>query len=281
MKIGLIINRDKENATLIAQKIVDLLSDEDVIILSSSFIELTDTQKFDSDEEIIKNCDLAITVGGDGTIIHSAKFASAYKKPLIGVNLGRIGFVAGLEPEEISHLKKLVTGNYKIQSRMLLDVVINHNGEQHCFTAVNEAAICRGALSSIVDVVVSLNNERIISYRADGMLFATPTGSTAYSFSAGGPVIEPDMKCILLTPVCPHALSSRQVVFSENSELTAQVRLHSGSKCYLTVDGQNSIELNNLDTVCVKKSELELDVIILKEKNFYTLINEKLKETDV
>ncbi len=280
MKIGLIVNKDKENATLIAQKIVDLLHDEDVIILSSFSIELTNTQKYNTDEDIIKNCDVAITVGGDGTIIHSAKFAGIYKKPLIGVNLGRIGFVAGVEPDEISSLKKLVTGDYKIQTRMLLDVVVNHNGEQYGFTAVNEAAICRSALSSIVDIFVSLNNERIISYRADGMLFATPTGSTAYSFSAGGPVVEPDMKCILLTPVCPHALSSRQVVFSENSELTAQVLLPSNSKCYLTVDGQNSIELNNLDTVCVKKSELELNVIILKEKNFYTLLNEKLKERD-
>lgn len=130
----------------------------------------------------------------------------------------------------------------------------------------------------MVDISVGIGGERIITYRADGMLFATPTGSTAYSFSAGGPVIEPDMRCILLTPVCPHALSSRQVVFGENAVLTARVQQRYDHKCYMTVDGQNYVRISSEDTVTVKRSSLELQLIILKEKNFYTLLNEKLKE---
>ena len=161
---------------------------------------------------------------------------------------------------------------------MLLEITKTRGNDSVTYTAVNEAVIHRDSLSSMVDISVEDGFERIVNYRADGMLFATPTGSTAYSFSAGGPVIEPDMRCILLTPVCPHALSSRQVVFGENAVLTARVQKHSDLKCYMTVDGQNYVPVSSDDTVTVKRSPMELQLIILKEKNFYTLLNEKLKE---
>ena len=144
--------------------------------------------------------------------------------------------------------------------------------------AVNEAAITRDVLKPIIDISVLLNNERIITYRADGMIFATPTGSTAYSFSSGGPVVEPDMDCILLTPLCPHALSSRQVVFREDSVLTAVVDNAERSHSYLVVDGQTSVEIEKGDRITITKADEYLELIILKEKNFYTLLNEKLKE---
>ena len=233
---------------------------------------------FSTAEDVIRACDIAVTVGGDGTIIHNAKFAALYQKPLLGVNLGRIGFVANIEPDELDELKRLLSGDYHIQRRMLLEINKTRGEDSVTYTAVNEAVIHRDSLSSMVDISVGISGERIITYRADGMLFATPTGSTAYSFSAGGPVIEPDMRCILLTPVCPHALSSRQVVFGENAVLTARVQQRYDHKCYMTVDGQNYVRISSEDTVTVKKSALELQLIILKEKNFYTLLNEKLKE---
>ena len=192
--------------------------------------------------------------------------------------MGRIGFVAGLEYYEIQELKKLLSGNYKTQRRMLLNVELKRGDTVQRFLAVNEAAITRDILKPIIDISVSLNSERIITYRADGMIFATPTGSTAYSFSSGGPVIEPDMDCILLTPICPHALSSRQVVFSAESTLTATVENNELSRSFLVVDGQTSVELKEGDSISITKSDLYLELIILKEKNFYTLLNEKLKE---
>ena len=201
-----------------------------------------------------------------------------YNKPLLGINLGRVGFVANIEPDELDELKKLVTGDYRVQKRMLLDITVDKDGVERHYTAVNEAVLHRDSLSSMVDISVELGDERIISYRADGMILSTPTGSTAYSFSAGGPVIEPDMRCILLTPVCHHALSSRQVVFGEDSVLTARVHPSSTLKCYMTVDGQHYIPVSSDDKLIVKKSPLELQLIILKEKNFYTLLSEKLKE---
>ena len=285
MKIGLIINIDKEKSLLCARKIAQLfLSNNAEIALNNSLKEKIgfDTDKnisyFDSDENVIMNSDVTVTVGGDGTIIHNAKFAAVNKKPLIGVNMGRIGFVAGIEQDEIEELIKLLDGDYRIQHRMLLSVKLRHNSEEKEFLAVNEALVSRDLLKSIIDINVSLNDEKIITYRADGMIFATPTGSTAYSFSSGGPVIEPDMECILLTPVCPHALSSRQVVFRNDSKLTVSVDNADTNRCYLVIDGQNSFELNKEDEVVITKSDMYLDLIILKEKNFYTLLNEKLKE---
>ena len=277
MKIGLLVNRDKKRAFEAALKIVDILS-YGAALLSDPLCPIPGTEVADSAEDVICRCDIAITVGGDGTIIHNAKYAAVYGKPLLGVNLGRIGFVANIEPNELGELRRLLTGDYHIQRRMLLEATKTRGDDTITYTAVNEVAIHRDSLSSMVDISVGIGGERIINYRADGMLFATPTGSTAYSFSAGGPVIEPDMRCILLTPVCPHALSSRQVVFREDAVLTAKVHPGSHLKCYMTVDGQNYVTVSSDDTITVKQSPTELQLIILKEKNFYTLLNEKLKE---
>lgn len=278
MKIGLLVNKDKSRASEVAERIRQVLSEGGAEVVSASDCPVIGTAVGGTAEEIIRACDIAVTVGGDGTIIHNAKFAALCGKPLLGVNLGRIGFVANIEPDELDELRRLLTGDYRIQRRMLLEITKTRGEDSVTYTAVNEAVIHRDSLSSMVDISVGIGGERIISYRADGMLFATPTGSTAYSFSAGGPVIEPDMRCILLTPVCPHALSSRPVVFREDTVLTAHVHPGSNFKCYMTVDGQNYVPVSSDDTVTVKQSPLELQLIILKEKNFYTRLNEKLKE---
>ena len=278
MKISLIVNKDKARALEVAESVVKELVPLGVELLSCEDCPVEGTTVKATAEEAIRGCDIAVTIGGDGTIIHNAKYAATYEKPLLGVNLGRVGFVANIEPDETRELKKLVTGDYRIQKRMLLDVTVEQDGVQRNFTAVNEAVLQRDTRSNMVDMSVALHGERIISYRADGMLFSTPTGSTAYSFSAGGPVIEPDMRCILLTPICPQALSSRQAVFGENAVLSAKVYPMSGLSCYMTVDGQYHIPISTDDSVTVRKSPKELQLIIIKEKNFYTLLNEKLKE---
>lgn len=285
MKIGLIINTDKSQANICGSQIANLLIQNGAeILLNNSIKELlplteyTTVTFYDTDEQVIKNSDVAVTVGGDGTIIHNAKFSATYNKPLIGVNMGRIGFVAGLEYYEIAELKKLIDGNFKTQRRMLLNVEHKRGEKVERYLAVNEAAITRDVLKPIIDISVLLDNERIITYRADGMIFATPTGSTGYSFSSGGPVVEPDMECLLLTPICPHSLSSRQVVFRSDAKLTAIVDNAQVSHSYLVIDGQTSIEIQQGDEITITKADEHLELIILKEKNFYTLLNEKLKE---
>ncbi len=278
MKIALIVNEDKKRAFEVASQAAALLTSAGAEIYTSGNCRIDGAICAGTAQEVIRDTDITVTVGGDGTIIHNAKFAALYKKPLLGINLGRIGFVANIEPDELSELSKLLTGDYRIQSRMLLEITVDKDGARSRYTAVNEVVLHRDTLANLIDISVELGEERMISYRADGMLFSTPTGSTAYSFSAGGPVIEPDMRCILLNPICPHALSTRPVVFGEDSVLRARVWPSSTFKCYLTVDGQYHIPISSDDTVTVKKSPLELSLVILKEKNFYKLLSEKLKE---
>lgn len=278
MKIALIVNEDKKRAVEVASQAAEILTKAGAEVYTCHDCDIKGAVTAGTAQEVIRGCDITVTVGGDGTIIHNAKFAALYHKPLLGINLGRIGFVANIEPDELDELTKLLTEDYRIQSRMLLEITVEKEGVESSYTAVNEIVLHRDTLANLIDISVELGDERIISYRADGMLFSTPTGSTAYSFSAGGPVIEPDMRCILLNPICPHALSTRPVVFGEDSVLRAHVWPSSTFKCYMTVDGQYHIPISSDDTITIRRSPIELSLIIIKEKNFYTLLSEKLKE---
>lgn len=286
MKIAIIVNTDKDKAVSCAQNIARLLSGEGAEIIT--LLEFAGFGKIDGIKslgcfkdynELFKNCDVAVTVGGDGTIIHSAKYAARYDKPMIGVNVGRLGFAAEVEPDNINDLKRIIKGEFSVQSRMLLDVKVTHSdGRFESYLAVNDAAVARGQLSRIIDIFVSLDNSPICEYHADGILFSTPTGSTAYSLSAGGPVIYPEMQCILLTPICPHSLISRSVLFDSGSTLFATVKIADNAPAILSIDGEKNIEINSSDIISVKKSEKNLKLITLYDRNFYQLLNEKLKE---
>lgn len=282
-KAAIVANLSKEKALLCAKQIISMFLHLDVKVLmhqdnSGHFDDFSDSIEYYKNYSLlIENCDFAITIGGDGTIIHIAKYAAAGNKPLIGVNTGRLGFAAELEPDEISMLSQIVEGNFKIKTRMLLNVTVYKNDEIQTYLAVNDAVISRGSLSRIIDLSVYFNNENMANYHADGLLFSTPTGSTAYSLSAGGPVVEPQMNCILLTPVCPHSLFARSVIFDENSVLTAYASSRDEEYSYLTIDGQTSIRIAPSDKVEVKKAKEKLQLISIKEKNFYKILNEKLK----
>ncbi len=285
MNIAVVINTDKKNAVECAKDIVKIFLENGAKVLmnvsNSPYFKAFKIEYFNTDTLLFKCCDLAVTVGGDGTIIHTAKISATAKKPLIGVNVGRLGFAADVEPEEIDKLARLLTGDYGIQKRMLLDVTVKkEGGKEENFLAVNDAIIARGELSRIIDLQVYLNEQKISAYRADGLLFSTPTGSTAYSLSAGGPIIEPEMECILMTPVCPHSLFSRSVLFDSQSEISVKAIISEDNKGVLTVDGQKSIELKPSDTVIIKKSDLFLNLLTLHKRNFYTKLNEKLKERE-
>lgn len=284
MKIAIIINFDKKGAFLTASKISELLINEgaEVFTLKSNFTEnIKCTKLFDTHQELVSACDILLTVGGDGTIIHCAKHAAACGKPILGVNLGRLGYVAELEANETEMLKALIKGEYSLESRILLEVNVNReNGKCENYIAVNDAVISRGSLSRIIDLDVSIDGSAVSSYRADGVILSTPTGSTAYALSAGGPVIAPGLKCFELVPVCSHSLSARCVILS--SESAVQIKAESpDGKSYLTIDGQISVELSQNDTVEVKCSDKCLNMIVLKKRNFFKLASEKLREVSV
>ena len=163
----------------------------------------------------------------------------------------------------------------------MLDVEVIKKGSSAHYFAVNDAVIARGQLSKIIDLQLSLDGEEISKYRADGLLFSTPTGSTAYSLSAGGPILAPQMECILMTPVCPHSLFSRSVLFSGASKLSVSVKIPSECCCVLTIDGEKNVDILAEDKVIIRKSELALKLISLRKRNFYKRLNEKLKEREI
>lgn len=284
MKIAVIVNTLKNEAIDFLPKVIDKL-----ISIGALPLLMLDTKLFYNSDKVtyyschkslVKECDVVITIGGDGTIIHMARHCAEYNKPLLGINFGRVGFVATMEPNEIDKLSMLLTGEYVCQNRMLLKITVENNNESKCFYAINDAVISRGSLSRMMDLSVSVNNEKICDYRADGIIFSTPTGSTAYSLSAGGPVISPDMECILLTPICPHSLFSRSVIFRQNDVLKVQSISGSSpaSEAFLTVDGQHYLPLHSDTKVTVEKYEKSFTLISMEPKNFYTVLNDKLNE---
>lgn len=285
MKTAVVVNLSKEEAISYAGEIALLMlsNSAEVFMLSecAPFYKGVKVSYTETIEELFKICDIAITVGGDGTIIHAAKYAARFDKPLIGVNVGRLGFAADIEIDGISELTRILDGDYSVEERILFDVEVIKNGVSKNYLAVNDAVIARGQLSKIIDLQVTLDDEEIAKYRADGLLFSTPTGSTAYSLSAGGPIIAPQLDCILMTPVCPHSLFSRSVIFEGNSVLTVSVKIPSECCCVLTIDGEKNVDILAEDTVKIKKSDLKLKFVSINKRNFYRKLNEKLKEREI
>lgn len=285
MKTAVVLNLSKQKAITCAREIAILmLANNAEVLMLSEYRELfkgIQITYIDNIEELFESADIAITVGGDGTIIHAAKYSARQNTPLIGVNVGRLGFAAEVDPDETESLLRILKGDYQIERRILLDVEVIKNGKSRHYLAVNDAIIARGQLSKIVDLKLSLDGEEIANYRADGLLFATPTGSTAYSLSAGGPIIAPQMDCLMMTPVCPHSLFSRSVLFSGESELSITVKIPSECCCVLTIDGEKNVDILAEDKVIIRKSELKLKLISLYKRNFYKRLNEKLKEREI
>lgn len=235
---------------------------------------------FDIEDKIIDICDVAIAIGGDGTTLNIAKKAAKKSKPILGINAGRLGFMSGLEKDELYLLKNVVNGNYEIDERLMLEArVINDNCEiisKHI--CLNDAVISRGNFARLIDVELSCDDRIVRNMRADGVIISTPTGSTAYSMAAGGPVISPEAACILATPICPHSLMDRSIIFSTDSKLVIKAGNDKSENPVLNIDGQEMVELKSGYTVHIEKSSVKTRLIKLKPENFYEILNKKIIE---
>lgn len=281
LKIAILPNLSKKDADIYTAKVIsEILSlNSDVLMLSKDNNECFKDYKlnFYTDiDSLISNCDVVITIGGDGTIIHKAKYAAKFSKPILGINLGKIGFVAGLERTEISKLKLLIDGKYKIEKRIMLSINIIGNDNTKRFYALNDVVISKDIYSGLVDLDVTLNDSKITEYSADGIILSTPTGSTAYSLSAGGPVIEPSLDCILLTPICQHSMFSRPIVFNGNAKIKINSKTRWKNKVVLSVDGGKPIPINDKDLITIEVADIPVSLIKLKNQNFYEILNSKL-----
>ena len=219
-----------------------------------------------------------VCFGGDGTILHMAKAATRFGLPILGVNIGTMGFMEELEATELSELKRLATGDYTIDSRMMLDVTVMRDREiifkDIC---LNDAAITKGAIARIVHLSVKCDGVQAMECGGDGVIVATPTGSTAYSLSAGGPIVEPEANSILVTPVCAHDVASRTLVTSEKRVITVELTHNARRNAYLSVDGGKALKINMGDEITIRKSPLVTQLLRLKNHSFYDVVNRKFK----
>lgn len=280
MNVAVLPNLSRNRAQHYTVRLIERLRGFDFSILMQSRLRENfpsfGIRFFDDFDEMIRSCDLMVALGGDGTIIHSAHHAAAFDKPILGVNVGRLGFLAELETDEFDELDKLAEGKYRIEKRMMLEIRYMENGLEKTCTALNDAVISRGALSPMPDFRVHFNDQTVCDYRGDGLIIATPTGSTAYSLSAGGPVIDPQLSCILLSPVCSHSLLTRPVVFGPDARLSVQTLFRSESEAYLTMDGEISARVDPSRMIEFYRSPKTVGIIRLKDHNFYDIVNEKL-----
>lgn len=224
-----------------------------------------------------RQTDLIIVLGGDGSILTAARSCSSAGVPILGINLGRLGYMSELEADELSQLSKLFTGEYTVQSRSMLDVSIKRaNGtvQGRCI-ALNDAVVT-GSIAKMIEFELWERDEIVTSYRADGLIVATPTGSTAYSLSAGGPVIDPRTDCICVTPVCPHSLTAKPMVFAGDAKLGIKNIHVRDKKLLLTVDGKMTYDLYRGDVVQIEKSATETKLIRFCSQGFYNTLRQKM-----
>lgn len=227
----------------------------------------------------LPNADMVICFGGDGTILHMAKAATRKGIPLLGVNIGTMGFMAELESTELEKLKLLAAGKYRIDSRMMLDVIVQRDRDIIFHDiCLNDAVITKGAVARIVHLAVRCDGVQAMECGGDGIVIATPTGSTAYSLSAGGPIVEPEADNIIITPICSHDVASRCIVASGQRVISVGMTNLSRRNAYLSVDGGKTLRLNMGDEVIIRKSKLETKLVRLNERSFYDVVNMKFRK---
>jgi len=280
LKIGIITNVEKDNdfevTRLVSKK---LLSYGHELLLPENTLALSDIKgRRNNEDDLVSSCDAVISLGGDGTFLRVAKKASKHKKPILGINIGHLGFLTEADKQDIDMVSKLLSErNLIIKERMLLEArILNDSTNTEPNVALNDVVITRGAISRMINLKIMLDGQKIDEFPADGLIVSTPMGSTAYSLSAGGPIVEPDMNLILATPICPHTLHARALIISDERVVTLAVNDKNQNECILTLDGQKTFKLKGSDLIEIKKSQFSLKYIKLPEKNFFDTVRKKL-----
>jgi NAD+ kinase len=290
LKIGLITNFNINEKANVAMAVADRLLQEECEILIAAFNreKLMRMHKSRNEfqylplESVYTESDILIVLGGDGTILEAARRAAQRGTPILGINLGRLGYMAELEMSELDNLSCLFTGNYKIEKRSMLRVELLSGGELKSFCyALNDAVISNGSVSRMIDLELSEGGVPVTTYRADGLIIATPTGSTAYSMSAGGAIVDPRVPCFCATPICPHSFIARPIIFSDESVLEVRNVCVREKMLYLTVDGRMNFELYRNQVVRITKSNLQTGLIRLKPCGFYRKLRQKMSDSKI
>lgn len=264
-----------------AKKILNEVGIETSICLpfdldSNSKIELPQHLTYEKMEQALPDADMLICFGGDGTILHAAKDADAYQVPILGVNMGSVGFMAELEYGELALLKRLAEGKYTTEPRMMLDVSVVRDGQQIFHeVALNDAALTKGAVARVVDLKISCDNMLMSEFSGDGVVVSTPTGSTGYSMAAGGPIVEPTAENLIITPICAHAMDAKSFVLSSERVVSIRMGRLTRKTAYLSVDGGRAFRLQDGDVAEIRKSKTVTKLVRLSGRTFYEILAKK------
>ncbi|KPU44904.1 NAD kinase [Oxobacter pfennigii] len=279
-KIGIIVNIDKDKDLSITKNIINWIGERGgTILLSKSIASKLNLKQYSyKTEDIYKQSDFILVLGGDGTILGVSREVSKYDTPLLGINLGHLGFLAEVEVKEIfESLEKTLNGEFHIENRIMLEAKVAENGIFKKFYALNDIAFTRGTLSRILRLKVYINDDYVTSLSGDGLIIASPTGSTAYSLSAGGPIISPNLSVMTLTPICPHSLFNKSIVISDSETVRVDLEENYGN-AYLTVDGQEGYKINEGQYVSISKAPFCTRLIKLSNRTFYDVLRTKITE---
>ena len=275
MRFGLVANLQREGTKQAVRDFLDWSKQSETkIFLWDGLKEIATGQSFCTFEELPEKCDVLVSMGGDGTLIHSARMVGSQNTKLLGVNVGSLGFLTQITPlSMIPCLNRIIEGDYNVEQRMALTLNIDRTGE--AFNALNEAVVDNGPISRMIDIRLQVNGEDIVNYRCDGLIIATPTGSTAYSLASGGPILHPTMEAIIASPISAFSLTTRPMIFRADDAIVLKVRSQH-KVASLTVDGQVMRELLDGDVVSIKRADFAYQFIAFEENSFYRVCRSKL-----
>jgi NAD+ kinase len=278
-KIGFIFKRQDGRVPVIAGHIVPFLQSRGVEVLLDKTVEdqCPVPAGFIPAEEMVRQVDIVSVFGGDGTLLYAARLIGERNIPILGINLGTLGFLTEVKPEAMhAAFDCLLSGQYQVQERMFLHIEVLQGGSVLAeYLALNDAVINKGALARIVELEIRVDSEKALNARSDGLIIASPTGSTAYSMASGGPILYPTIDAFIIAPICPHALSNRPLVIPDTS--TVSVCLKHGSDVMLTVDGQIGIPLEPQATLNIRRAKPKMRLVLPFGNNYFRLLREKLR----
>jgi NAD+ kinase len=277
-KIHIVCKKKKDDAIKLAQHIIDEFGKDNDIYLDEGSARSLGYEKQVEIEHIGEGANFIIVLGGDGTLLSVSRHGSGNDVPILGINLGSLGFLTESSVEELpAMLNAVMKGRYNISKRIMIDVSVNREKEKVFeFTILNDAVITKDALARIIDIETYVNNDYLATFRGDGLILSTPTGSTGYSLSAGGPILYPSLKNIIVTPICPHTLTNRPIILPENTTIRA-ILLSRDERVVLTLDGQIGFPLEYGDEVVVKQSSRIVSLIKSSSKGYFEILRTKLK----
>ncbi len=271
-KIGIVVNTNKEGAEELLGKLREWLEKRDAAVIDSLAHSVDD---------IIRDCSLIICLGGDGTMLSVASHMKEKSVPVLGINLGNLGFLTEVKKTEVfEELNAYYIENYTIEERLMLSCAVKsekHKTERR-FVVLNDIVVSREGLTRLLRVDAFVTNEKLTSFAGDGLIIATPTGSTAYSLSAGGAIVHPTLETIIITPICPHSSSLRPIVVNSEERITVKIQTNrAGEKALLTADGQESIEIDDSYSVEITRSNTPFKLVKSSKRSYFATLRENFK----